>query len=73
MVLFVCMLNVPVNSYVHVKIFTFSKQAFNVSLEFATVHSLINHTKFDRQLPSSLARAIRFKYLINSPDVTLVL
>ena len=33
----------------------------------------MNDTKFDWQLPSSLARAIRFEQRIHSPDVTLML
>ena len=33
----------------------------------------MNDTKFDWQLPSLLARAIRFENRIHSPDVTLVL
>ena len=40
---------------------------------FATVHSLMNDTKFDWQLPSSLARAISVEHRIHSPYVTLVL
>ena len=31
----------------HVHIFTFSKQSLNESLEFVTVHSLMNYTNFD--------------------------
>ena len=42
-------------------------------LNFATTHSLMNETKFDWQMPSSLARAIHFAYRIHLPDVTLVL
>ena len=33
----------------------------------------MDDTKFDRKLPSSLARAIRFEHRIHSLDVTLVL
>ena len=40
---------------------------------FATVHSLMNDTKIDRQLPSSLAHAIRFEHRTHSPEVTQVL
>ena len=45
-------------------IFTFSRQAFNQSLEFGTVHSLMNYTKFDRScqahLPVQFASNIEF-------------
>ena len=40
---------------------------------FATVHSLMNNTKFDWQLSSSRARAICFELWIHFRDVTLVL
>ena len=40
---------------------------------FETNDSVMNYTKFDWQLQSSLARVIRFEYRIHSPDVTLVL
>ena len=58
---------------VHIYIFTFSKQALNESLDFCNSHSLMNDPKFDWQLPSSLAHAIRLEHQIHSPDVTLVL
>ena len=49
-----------------------SKPLMNL-YNFATVHSLMNDTKFDWQLPSSLLCAICFEHQIHSPDVTLVL
>ena len=49
-----------------------SKPLMNLQ-NFATVHSIMNDTKFNRQLPSSLAHSIRFAYRLNSPDVTQVL
>ena len=49
-------------------IFTFSKQSFNKSLDFC--NRSLPHVlhKFDWQLPSSLARAIRFEYRTHSSD-----
>ena len=63
--------NIIPNSFNY--IVTFSKQAFNESLEFCNHSSPHELHKFDRQLPSSLARAIRFEHRTHSPEVTLVL
>ena len=49
-----------------------SKPLINLYI-FATLHSLVNDTKFDLQLSCSLARAIQFKHRIHSRDVTLVM
>ena len=56
----------------HIKIFTFSKQSFNESLYFVTVHSLINYTKLIDSCQVHLPW-IRFKHQIHSPEVTQVL
>ena len=45
----------------HMTIFTFSKQAFNESLDFCNRSYSHEKHKFDWQLPSSLEHAIRFE------------
>ena len=54
-------------------IFTFSKQAFNESLDFCNRSKPHELQQIDQQLPSSLARAIPFEHRTHSPEVTLVL
>ena len=43
-------------------IFTFSKQSFDESLDFCNLSLPPVFHKFDSQLPSSLARAVRFEH-----------
>ena len=50
-----------VAQYINEYLYFQSKPSMNL-LIFATVHSLINDTKFDWQLPSYFARAIRFEH-----------
>ena len=50
-----------------------SKQAFKESLDFCNRSYPHERQKFDRQLQSSLVRAIRLEPRIHSPDVALVL
>ena len=53
-----------ITEYLHFQ----SKPLMNLH-NFATIHSLMNDTKFDRQLPISLACAIHFEHGIHWPDV----
>ena len=57
----------------HCFIFTFSQQAFDESLDFCYRSRSHEWLKIDWQLPSSLARAIRFEHRPHLPEVTLVL
>ena len=47
---------------IYTLIFTFLKQSFNESLDFCNRSQPHELHKFDLQLPSSLARAIRFEH-----------
>ena len=58
---------------VYRSILAFSKQAFNESSDFCKLYNLMNHITYDRQLPCSLVRTMRFEHRIHSLAVTLVL
>ena len=63
----------PMYCSVHFHIFTFSKQSFIESIDFCNRSYPHKLHKFDWQLPSSLACAIRFEHRSHLPEVTMVL
>ena len=56
-----------------VKILTFLEQSFNEYFDFCNRSKSYDLHTFDSQVPSSLARAIRFEHRTHFPEVIQVL